>query len=230
MVSKHSQNLVLALETGIGAGSFSIFREQQCILKWLGSKESAKFDNFLEVMAETFKKFEIDVKQIGKIVVSRGPGGYTGLRIGIALAKGLKSSLGVDLKGVSVLEAMPKNKGLITVAAVPLGKSDVCWQRFEKRQDSGRYFGSEIKFAGLDVFCIEGIAREVECLVLPESLYQRITGISGFQEMLGLLGKKIVVEFSDENFAYLIGRAELNSGLGVDPSIIYPTLYIPSNG
>jgi tRNA threonylcarbamoyladenosine biosynthesis protein TsaB len=47
--------------------------------------------------------------QLEKVVVGRGPGSYTGLRIGIAGAKGLCYSLGIPLYSVSSLSLMMWN-------------------------------------------------------------------------------------------------------------------------
>ncbi|MFV8213956.1 tRNA (adenosine(37)-N6)-threonylcarbamoyltransferase complex dimerization subunit type 1 TsaB, partial [Streptococcus pluranimalium] len=41
-----------------------------------------------------------------KIVVAQGPGSYTGLRVAVATAKTLAYSLGIDLVGVSSLQAL----------------------------------------------------------------------------------------------------------------------------
>ncbi len=45
-------------------------------------------------------------QELAAIAVSKGPGSYTGLRIGVAVAKGLCFTLGIPLIGVETLEAM----------------------------------------------------------------------------------------------------------------------------
>ena len=49
------------------------------------------------------KQQNVDIKDLSAIAVSKGPGSYTGLRIGVAAAKGLCFSLDIPLISISTL-------------------------------------------------------------------------------------------------------------------------------
>lgn len=57
-----------------------------------------------EVLAEA----KIDKNQLDAIAVSKGPGSYTGLRIGVSAAKGLCFALDIPLLSISTLEILAR--------------------------------------------------------------------------------------------------------------------------
>lgn len=67
-----------------------------------------------------FSTIQLTPKDIDRIVVSDGPGSYTGLRIGVTTAKTLAYTLKKELVGVSSLKVIAKNCSGVQGIIVPL--------------------------------------------------------------------------------------------------------------
>lgn len=98
--------LILCIETATEICSAALFLDNTCI----GFRESAA-RNVHSAMLTTFideiiKSSGIQYASLDAIAVSMGPGSYTGLRIGVATAKGLCYALDKPLIAVPTLEAM----------------------------------------------------------------------------------------------------------------------------
>lgn len=56
-----------------------------------------------------FNEIEMNPNELDRIVVSEGPGSYTGVRIGVTTAKTMAWSLGISVVGVSSMEMLAQN-------------------------------------------------------------------------------------------------------------------------
>lgn len=63
----------------------------------------------LPMVDNLVKSLDVKLEDIDYIAVAKGPGSFTGLRIGVATVKGLGLGLGKDTVGVSTLEALALN-------------------------------------------------------------------------------------------------------------------------
>jgi tRNA threonylcarbamoyladenosine biosynthesis protein TsaB len=54
----------------------------------------------------------IALQDLDAIAVSKGPGSYTGLRVGVSTAKGYCYALGIPLIGINTLESLVRGQGL----------------------------------------------------------------------------------------------------------------------
>ena len=77
------------------------------IIGELTNKETHSHASFIQVAIETvLERQQIAMKELDAIVVTLGPGSYTGLRVGLATAKGIAYALQKPLIGLSTLDAL----------------------------------------------------------------------------------------------------------------------------
>ncbi len=67
---------------------------------------------------------EVDRSRLSAILVGTGPGAFTGLRVGIATAKGLAVGLGIQLVGISTADAILADAPVRSVLLLPAGPAD----------------------------------------------------------------------------------------------------------
>lgn len=63
-------------------------------------------ENLHVFIEQVIKEVSITLKDLDAIAISKGPGSYTGLRIGVSAAKGLAYSLNIPLIALDTLEIM----------------------------------------------------------------------------------------------------------------------------
>lgn len=97
--------------------SVAIISDEKIICEYTINNKKTHSQTILPMIDEMIKMAEIDKKDIDAIAISGGPGSFTGLRIGGALAKGLGLALNIPLIHVKTLEGMAfqlyGTKGLI---------------------------------------------------------------------------------------------------------------------
>jgi tRNA threonylcarbamoyladenosine biosynthesis protein TsaB len=162
--------LILAVDTSGKNGSLALARFNEGAEQILqlvpieGGTFSAQLIPQITALLETcgLSKQDID----GFAVVS-GPGSFTGLRVGLAVIKGLAEVLQKPIAAVSLLEAIARGEAQMdgrVIAALDAGRGEVYVGRFE-------FQGNSLRSAQEELRTLASVAEEVDGyrIVTPDS-------------------------------------------------------------
>ena len=98
--------VILALETATMCGSVAIVNESRCVAEFSLQTGETHSRRLLAGVDWLLQETGIEWSAIDAVAVSLGPGSFTGLRIGLATAKGLAMAAGVKLIGIGTLDGL----------------------------------------------------------------------------------------------------------------------------
>lgn len=99
----------MGLESSGKIASVAMIEDGEIIGEYMLNAGITHSQTFLPLVDHLLQMTKISLKEIGGIAVSQGPGSYTGLRIGIATAKGLALAHRLPVVGISTLEGLAQN-------------------------------------------------------------------------------------------------------------------------
>jgi tRNA threonylcarbamoyladenosine biosynthesis protein TsaB len=99
-------SLILNIDTATTIGSVCLSKDGQPVQTLFNDQQKDHAATMVLFVQEIMKAQQITPAQLDAIAVSAGPGSYTGLRVGVATAKGLCYSWNKPLIAISTLEMM----------------------------------------------------------------------------------------------------------------------------
>ncbi|MBC8419526.1 MAG: tRNA (adenosine(37)-N6)-threonylcarbamoyltransferase complex dimerization subunit type 1 TsaB [Proteobacteria bacterium] len=110
--------MLLAINTSTLQFAIAFLAEDGTILtEHLMSEGKGHFGNLMPALNFMLNSSKSEIRDVKCISIAIGPGSFTGLRVGLSLAKGLCHALRVPVIGISSLEAMA---GQMPYAGLPL--------------------------------------------------------------------------------------------------------------
>ena len=193
---------ILAFETSAKAASVALM-ERGKLLGEAYQNTGLTHSQTLMVMAEDLLKAgNLTPKDVEAVAVAAGPGSFTGVRIGVAAAKGFAWGGELPCYGVSTLEAMARNLGAwegYVVPAMDARRSQVYTAIFhaekgiltrveedmaislEELKEKIKNFSEPVFLVGDGaLLCYNTLLEEVPGLVLPPEhrMHQRAAGVA----------------------------------------------------
>ena len=130
--------LILALESSAKAASVALCRDVVLIAQSQQCSGLTHSCTLLPMAEQMLKNTDTKLADVDAIAVARGPGSFTGVRIGVSTAKGLAWGAQKPAIGVSTLEAMAYHglaagEGALVCAAMDARRSQIYNALFEIR-------------------------------------------------------------------------------------------------
>jgi tRNA threonylcarbamoyladenosine biosynthesis protein TsaB len=101
--------LILSIESSGDLGSVAIHQSGKLIREIELEESRQHASNLAPAIESLIQQAKIELQNIDAVAVSKGPGSYTGLRIGASLAKGISYALSKKIIGVDTLDVIAYN-------------------------------------------------------------------------------------------------------------------------
>lgn len=213
----------IAIDTSTDIASVAVVRGGEVLaeLTWrCGQNHTVEV---LPRLAYLLDRAELDIKSASCIVVAKGPGSYTGLRVGVSIAKGLAFSLGVPLIGVSTLETVAYQHAdtcLPVCAISDAGRGEIAAAMYQMQDGEWRQIIAE-HLTTFEVLLAQITSKTVFC-------GENVSSVAG--QLRTRLGEKAVIPSPAalrRRAAFLaeLGLRRLAAGAADDPATLQP-LYL----
>ena len=140
--------IILCLETSTTNCSVALSVDGQ--IKVIREENNQKFSHAEKLhvfIDEVLQEADIDKRQVNAVAISKGPGSYTGLRIGVSAAKGLCFALDIPLISTFTLEVLAQqveNKDCYIVPMLDARRMEVYSAVFNSEKKQIRETQAEI--------------------------------------------------------------------------------------
>ena len=194
--------MILAFETSAKAASVALLEGDKLLGESYQNTGLTHSQTLMQMAEDLLANCGKTVNDITAVAVAKGPGSFTGVRIGVAAAKGLAWGAEIPCYGVSTLEAMAEGLGIFdgfvvptmdarrnqTYTAIFRAEGGKLTQILEDSAISFAELGEKLKNCEKPIFlvgdgavlCYNTLEGAVPGLVLPPEhrLHQRASGVA----------------------------------------------------
>lgn len=147
---------VLGIETSGLSGSVALVEGDRVVAFREHTSENQHAERIFGLIHEVLQEASWSRTSLTRIAVSRGPGAFTAIRIGMAVAEGLSLGLGIRAVSVNSLEALALTPFVVLGAGGPSrADRELCVAARDARREE--YFVSIVDAAGRTVFGPEAL-------------------------------------------------------------------------
>jgi len=130
---------VFALDTSSKVATVAIVEDQNIVVETVLKHGLTHSENLMPLVAETFQRAGFEPKEMDLFAVTRGPGGFTGLRIGVSTIKGLAEGVDKPVVSLDTMEVLahttaPTNRLIVALLDAQRDRVYRSIYRYEKNE------------------------------------------------------------------------------------------------
>lgn len=132
-----SSSVLLALDTSTRTVGLALYDGSRVLSESVWTSRDHHTVELAPAIASALEKTGLSTKNLGALAVATGPGSFTGLRIGLALAKGLAIAQRIPILGIPSLDALALAQPVLdfplaAVLRAGRGRLAVSWYRAQE--------------------------------------------------------------------------------------------------
>lgn len=100
---------ILSIESASVTASCAVAEDDNILGEYTLRHKKTHSEKLMPLIEELMEELSLKINDIDLIAVSEGPGSYTGLRIGAAIAKSIAFAAGIDIVAVPTMKSLAAN-------------------------------------------------------------------------------------------------------------------------
>lgn len=121
---------ILALDTCLNSCSVVVWEDDRALISIEEPMTRGHQERLAPMAAEAMAQADMAFSRLDRVAVTVGPGSFTGLRVGLAFAKGLALALEIPCVGLGALEALAGGRSGFAAACVDARRDQLYFQAF----------------------------------------------------------------------------------------------------
>ena len=213
----------LAIDTSSNTASIALSGEGEILAELTWKTAQNHTIELLPNLAHLLHQAKIDQSCVEAVFVTKGPGSFNGLRVGISAAKGLAFSLNIPLLGISTLEVEAYPFAYTRLPLRPIckaGHEEIATALYQQRVNEW-YRLEEEHLTTAKALCQQTRQETLFCGEIPPDIINEIRQKLGKQAII----PQTCTRLRRAGFLAMLGWQRLTRGEEDDPATLQP-LYL----
>lgn len=101
--------IILGIDTSSMVATAAVLSKEKLMAEYIVNNKKNHSEKMMQVLDRVLQDAGVTLEEVDAIAVAKGPGSFTGIRIGMACAEGIAHALGKPMVGVNTLDGLAYN-------------------------------------------------------------------------------------------------------------------------